>query len=324
MESNFIYIKKSWNFIKQKNSENCVMGYEELYDGIYRVFSIENNIKYFVVLYPPNRKDVAGLENTNDLDYQDFVSNYKQNIDKKPPLFLFPVDLPNLLKTGNKLQTHDSSRPDSKTKKYISCWSSTGDDIVNHVIWGGNEAVISAGPEESEKIVDICFDPYFGDVWLKEGYAAWENAQFGCCLYVSVFAHKTNLQNVSNLNLVLEDDNRVKFSPNGPNTGTHGFASTPVLVPNHFSNGWWDYDETNGLTPNPMGLGKFDIYNTEKEVMRFLNKIYIMGSNHHYFKLESKEISKIVSPYFLRLRYVNVPGTSSKIVFFMSLYREIV
>ncbi len=320
---NFVYVNKSWNFIKQKNSENLLLAYEELHDGIFRVFCVDNNIKYFTILYPPSKKDIIGKSSTNDADYNDFINNYKENIDKNPPYFLMAVDFPNLLKMGNKLQTHDSSRPDSKDKKYISCWSSSGDDLENHILWGGNEAKFSLEADEAEKYVDIYFDPIFGDTWLKEGYAVWENVPYGGYLYVSIYASKTNLQTNFGLNLIL-DGNRVRFSPNGLNTGTHGFASAPVLVPNYFSNGWWDYDADNGLVPNMQGLGKFDIYNTEKEIMRFLNKIYLLGSSYQYFKLDSDDIAKIVAPYFIRIKFVNVLGYSPKILFFMSLYREIV
>lgn len=320
---NFLYTKKTWNFIKEKNAEGLLIGYEELQDNIYRVFCCENNVKYFTILYPPSKKDIVGKSETNDIDYQDFVNNFKNLIDSNPPYFVVSVDFPTLLKTGNKLQIHESSRPDTKNKQYISCWSSTGDDVVNHVLWGGNSVNIVVDENDTEKYADMKFDPVFGDTWVREGYASWQNVAFGSMISVSVYAEKTNLQTSFGLNLILEGD-LIKYSPSGPGTGTHGFASAPVLVPNYFSNGWWDYDDILGLQPNLSGSGKFDIYNVEKEIMRFINKVYINGTNYNYFRLESKDICKVVYPYFLRFKFTNVPGNSAKILFFASLFREIV
>jgi hypothetical protein len=315
-------VKKSdWETIKNIHlTKNAPLDYIE-FKKYYNVFVVWNTTKFVTNLFKPEySKEVIGKKSTNNDDYWDFVHHFKSKIDSNPP-DTNPVNISGVMKTGAKLQIHESSRPDRTDKKYVSCWSGVGDDVENHVIWGGPKLVIQNEPGIATKTVDFSFDPLFGEVWIHEGYAMWEGAGFGDAISVHVMAPGVQLQTLSNLDLVLSA-NTVKYSSSGPGTGTHGFASIPAPVPVYDSTGDWNIDENNNLIPDFSGNGKYKIYTEEKTVFRFLEKIPIGGTTYSYTMLQSADSSQLIHPYFVRLISHNTSNSSWKIWFFVTLYRE--
>ena len=321
MNNSFIPKKQSWNFIKSKAADGLKMDYETL-AGYFRAFVIEGSTKHYVNLFTPGNKKVVGQPNTNNADYQDFIDNYKSTIDASPPALVTPVDLPQSMKLGSKIQFHESSRPDSLTKQYVTCWAGSGDDVANHVIWGGDPIAIENEVGVSSKWVDVKFDPAFGEIWLHEGYAMWENAGFGDTLSVHAIAPAAPLQQVANLDLVV-DGELVKYSTGGPGTGTHGFASMDIApVQNLTNEGFWNYSPEAGLTPNFAGTGEFDIFTVDKSINQFVANIPIAGTTYSYVMLQSADSTRVIPPYFIRVKTKNITNGNWRIWMFLTLYRE--
>lgn len=322
MAKNEIYIpkKKSWTFLKEKENAGFPMDYET-FTQYYRVFIIEASTKYYVNLFHPEVKNVVGRTKTNDADYADFVNNFKSNIDTQPPIITQPVDLINILKTGNKIQFHESSRPDTKDKKFNTVWSGRGDDIDNHIIWGGPELTLETEIGVSASWVDVKFDNNFGEVWLNGGYAIWENAKFGDSLDVHIVAPATPVYTGPSNDLIIEHGAVIRYSPMGPGTGTHSFAGEPVPIPNDTNTGWWQYDD-NGFLPSPTQTGNFDLYTNEIILNNFIVNMPINGTTYSHVELKSSNSAKIPHPYFIRMKANNVGDSVWRITMFLILYRE--
>lgn len=324
MTNNEIYIpkKKSWAFIKDKENAGLPLDYE-VFTQYYRVFIIEASTKYYANLFHPDMKNVVGRNSTNDADYNDFVTNFKPGIDAEPPIITQPVDLINVLKTGNKIQIHESSRPDTKDKKFNTVWSGRGDDIDNHIIWGGAPLNIETEIGVSATIVDVKFDPLFGEVWLNGGYALWENAKFGDSLDVSIIAPATPVyEHPSTNDLIIVGGVQIRYSPSGPGTGTHSFAGDPVPVPNESNTGAWSYD---GVTfaPSFTNTGNFDLYTIEIVLNNFIVNMPINGSTYSHVQLQSANSAQVPNPYFVRMKANNVGNSVWRITMFLILYREV-
>ncbi len=318
---NIIEKHSTWQNLKNYKAAGGVMAYE-FKENYYQIFVLLNSVKYFINLFPLEFKNVTGISTTNDADLQDFLINFKPVIDANPPYLPTYVDFPNSLKTGDKLQFHESSRPDSKGKEFVTCWAGSGDDVVNHVIFGGDLIAIENEPNVPSKTIDIKFDPIFGEVWLHEGYAMWENAGFGDYLSVQAIAPACPLQPFINKDLVL-DGNKVKYSLGGPGTGDYGFSGIPAPVRNHSNTGSWDFNfNTSQLTPNFTNTGKFDIFTEDKSVNDFISRLPIAGTTYSYVMLQSADSTQVISPYFIRIKTYNISNTSWKIWMFVTLYRE--
>jgi len=323
MANNEIYIpkKKSWAFLKEKENNGFPMDYET-FTQYYRVFIIEASTKYYVNLFHPTVKNVVGRNSTNDGDYNDFVTNFKPGIDTQPPIITQPVDLINILKTGNKIQIHESSRPDTKDKKFNTVWSGRGDDVANHVIWGGPPLTIETEIGSPTTIVDVKFDPQFGEVWLNGGYALWENAKYGDSLDVMIVAPATPIYVASSNDLIIENGVKIKYSPMGPGTGTHSFAGDPVPIPNDTLTGAWQYD-SNGFLPSLTNTGNFDLYTIEIVLNNFIVAMPINGTTYSHVQLQSANSAQIPHPYFVRIRANNEGNSVWNLTMFLILYREI-
>lgn len=316
----FLNKKVDWATLKSKVTSDNHMDYQA-YDSFFQVFVISGSTKFYTNLFYPNEgKRVIGVSQSNDADHQDFVDNFKSDIDSNPPHLVQPVDLPDILKFGDKLAFHESSRPDTKERALISCWSGRGDDPVNHTIWGGDLLAIQTEVGTYKETVEAHFDPQFGEVWVHEGYAMWENGGWGDELNVYVIAPAVPLQTVADLDMVLDGD-RVKYSQSGPGTGTHGFAGLPAPVYMHQKNGDWDV-QNGSLVPNFAGTGHYCIFQTEKVANHFIAHLPITGTNYSYTMLQSADTTQLIPPYFIRLETLNNSDTSWKIWFFLTLYRE--
>lgn len=222
---------------------------------------------------------------------------------------------------GKKLSVHTSSRPEIANKQFFTVWTGAGDDIVNHVIGAGNEFKIQTSVGEAEKTLEIEFDTTLGDVYIHEGYIMWEGASFGDCVSSSVFSRATQLQELINLDLEL-DGNRVKFAAGGPGTGTHGFAATPVILPNREDTGHWDLDASFNLLPNLSQTGEYDIYNIEIEVIRIFHKIPIFGTSTQLNVFKSADSSLLTPGYYIKVVAHNNSDTEWCFSVVMALFRE--
>jgi len=310
---------RTWAFIKNKvDVGGLKLDYKEGRNKV-RAFVVEGDTKFFINLFAPSHRRVRGQSPTNDIDYQDFITNYKTQVDTVPPSLSNPVILSNVDMIGNKLAIHESSRPSLNGLSFATVWTGAGDDVTNHIIGGGPLMELTLTPGTLSVSVEAEFDAAFGEVWLHEGYVMWETAGWGDYINNSVFSRPTLLQTSINLDYEIVS-NKVKYATGGAGTGTHGFASTPVLVPNVNKTGYWNYNGT--LTPNLTQTGAYDIYDIEVEVNRFHNKVPLFGSATAFNMLQSADSSLVPNNYFLRITAYNMSNTTWKVWFIMTLYRE--
>jgi hypothetical protein len=168
---------------------------------------------------------------------------------------------------------------------------------------------------------NVYFDPLFGDTFLYSGSCLWKNGSEGDNVTVGLYGVPTQLQTSVNLNLIL-DGTKVKYSPGGPGTGTHGFASSPVLILNKTGTGSWNYSPSTGLVPDLSENGKYDIFTEEKEVFRMVNSIELVGNSNGYVNINGFDSSQIKYPYFIKIIVTTNGNSNIYVSFYMSLYRE--
>ncbi len=225
---------------------------------------------------------------------------------------------------GNKLAIHSSTKPAITDKDFYLVWTGAGDDVSGSpvTIADGPMLQFSMEPGTATVSVEARFAPEFGDVYIHEGYAKWDNAGLGDYMNASVVTDATQLQTTINLDLEIVD-NWVKFATGGAGTGTHGFAASPVLLKRTKSkDGDWNYDEINGLTPNILGTGLYKISDIEREVHKYINKIPTFGSSYGYTNLTSDETAYLPPGYFLRITVHNISNTTWNACVFMEVFRE--
>lgn len=232
------------------------------------------------------------------------------------------IDFP-ISDVGTKMAVHDSPKPVVPGKSIYAYWCGAGDDVVNHVIGGGQKAILKTVVGQATTSVDLKFDSQFGKVYLHDGFIIWKDAgvgeDLGDSVSVEIIASPTSLQTAANLNYVIES-NKVKAV--APGTGTHGFAASPTLVPNITTTGWWNYDATAGLTFSTTQTGKYDIWDIEKTANRFVNKFLVFGTNNTYTDLSSEDTSEIPAGYFIRMIAHNVSDTVWYACILMEMFRE--
>jgi len=221
---------------------------------------------------------------------------------------------------GPKVWVHESGKPVMPGKQFVVCWTSNGDDITNHVIGGGQKFEIDNEIGASTKSIDIEFDPEFGFVYMHEAYISTSLAGVNDRLSGEVWAKPTPLQTASNLDYELDGD-KVKVTSGGPGKGTHGFNGTPILVPNHNKVGYWNYDGTN-LTYSSAKTGAYDIYNVEKLVHRFVDKMYARLCDGVPLVFESEDSIKMPGGYLLRVTAYNNSDTAWYLFGALECYRE--
>lgn len=310
-------VLSDWATLKGFADTGSVLYYERTSFGV-RVWTMVGYRRLVTELYDPDA-DVVGKPASSDADWADFDANYRPAIDAEPPPALQTVDIHGVGRLGRKLQIHESSRPDDETKSYTTVWQGAGDDTVNHIIGGGPLLQLDMTAGTTSAYVDAFFDPVYGDTWLHEGYAMWENAPWGSWLDVAAYLPATPVQTSSNLDYEL-DGNRLKIASGGPGTGTHGLAGTPIPVPNYYGTGYWNFDGSS-LTP-AAGNGAHDLWITERAVSQFLNRVPLFGTSYTYFMLQSADSARIVPPTFLRIGATSDGSAAWKISFFLTLYRE--
>lgn len=224
---------------------------------------------------------------------------------------------------GNKVWVHSSTKPVIDGKMFYVQWVGSGDNEDLMLLGQGPIAAIQNIPGTPRAHVDLKFANEFGDTFVHEGYAMWENAKLGDYVNALIVAEGTHVQQFQDLDLIVDIDGYLKYSPSGPGTGTHGFAAPPYLLPRTFSHdGDWDYDETNGLRPNFAGTGEYKMSINECIIHRFINRMPLLGTNGHPVRLASEDTFKLPHGYFLRLECVNASNSEWSAAFFITVYRE--
>lgn len=225
---------------------------------------------------------------------------------------------------GNKLAIHSSTKPAKPGKEFYLVWTGSGDDVLGSpiTIAGGDLLQFVLQPGIPSITKEVRFSSLFGDVYIHEGYAKWDNAGMGDHISAVVVADPTLLQTLANLDLEIVN-NWVKFATGGAGTGTHGFAANPTLIKRSKSkDGDWDYDTTNGLVPNLSGTGEYKISDIEREVHKYINKIPTFGNSYGYTRLTSDETAELPVGYFLRITTHNISDTAWTSCIFLEVFRE--
>lgn len=247
----------------------------------------------------------------------------------KPEEYIAASALPysELDDTNNrKLAVHPSYKPAIDGTTY-AVWTGCGDYIdplgVDPSILGGGELLhFDMVPETPVNTIDIKFDhAAFGRIWIHEAYLKFSGGGNGDYVSSDIMASGANvIDHTVSLDLILVGD-LVKYAPGGPGTGTHGFASTPTLLPRTFSHdGSWNYDGVS-LTPNMDDTGDYHISTVEQSVHRYVNKIPTYGECP-YFSMSSDETAEINNGYFIRADVHNVSNTAWHLSVIMEIYRE--
>jgi len=220
-----------------------------------------------------------------------------------------------------KLTLHESSRPQIDGKSFHTYWSGAGDDMATPAIGTGPLLTVDVLAGDATKSVDVQFHKDYGDVYLHEGYIQWENAGWGDCVCVEIYATATPLQQSTNLDYTIDSGVKIRYAAGGAGTGTDGLAGDPVWVPNEAGTGWWD---TDGVTAtfNATQTGAYDWYTIEILANRFMNNIPVYGSSSNYVMMQSADTTKLPNGYVIRIEAKNNSGTAWKTWMIMTLYRE--
>jgi len=225
---------------------------------------------------------------------------------------------------GNKLAIHSSTKPAKENKDFYLVWTGSGDDVVSipNVIADGHMLQFDSITGVPTQSIEARFSPDFGDVYIHEGYAKWENGGTGDYITAEILTDPSALQTSVSLDLEITD-NWVHYAAAGAGTGTHGFAATPVLLKRTKSgDGDWDYDTVNGLVPNVAGTGLYKISDIERVVHRYINKIPTRGNSYGYTTMTSDESAQLPNGYFIRVTAHNVSDTTWYACVFMEVFRE--
>ncbi len=225
---------------------------------------------------------------------------------------------------GNKLAIHSSSKPALPGKEFFLVWTGAGDDLTTTPpgVGAGDLLQFEMTPGTAMVTKDIHFAPEFGDIYIHEGYVKWEGGGMADHLCGDVIASPSVFQTAANLDLIIAD-NFIKYSPGGPGTGTHGFATTPVILPRPNTNdGDWDYNPVDGLLPNFAGTGGYKISDIERGVHSYINKIPTLGSSYGFTQLTSDETAYLPPGYFIRITVHNKSDTAWNACVFMEIFRE--
>ena len=238
------------------------------------------------------------------------------------------TDLPKSTIDGDKLAVHTSYKPEIEGQTTYAIWTGAGDDL--NALNGGNgngpllQITTEVDVPESSVKIEFDFDKY-GRVWIHEAYIKYTDGKAGDHISSEVYAYGVPVQQVAQLDLILDGD-YIKYSPQGPGTGTHGFADPDkitVIDRSYSDDGDWDWSEENGLAPNFEGKGEFKISTVDKVVHRFINRIPCFGTANSYISLSSDETTELKKGYYAKLTAHNVSNTEWHVSALMELYRVV-
>lgn len=223
---------------------------------------------------------------------------------------------------GSKVWVHSSAKPEKSGKEFYVYWTGSGDDVSGGILGGADPSFFQMTTGTLTVSVDVKFDFSKGDFYIHEGHLLWDGAGVGDYFEAFVVAEASQLQTLVNRDLIVTGD-KIYYSPLGPGTGTHGFAAAPSPVPNWDGTGGWDFDkDTETLTPNMTNEGMWDLYTTEHDVARFINKIPMYSNSYGYETLDSDDTFRVFPGYFVRCTAHNVSDTNWVCTFYMTAFRE--
>jgi len=171
-------------------------------------------------------------------------------------------------------------------------FTSSGDNLETREIGNGQKLAISNEDEEQSKIVECSF---LEDVYLKDGFAFWENAIFGDEITLEVVLP-------ANTPMIAQEDN-----------GNADLIDGEVQY------------ITSSEAPDETWVGNYFLFPVDYIVNRFVNKVNILGTNYVGLILESSDIALIPDIFKFRFTYNNSNGSTNKnikVSIVLELYRK--
>ena len=209
---------------------------------------------------------------------------------------------------------------------YNVTWTSRGDDIDNGTYLNGTQIELtSLTPNNTLEMQFL--DPFY----VIGGRITWFGAKYGDYINVYMIAPAT-----TGLTQQAGDFNKVEIVPSSglniivpasPGTGAWDMDLSATLnanvnilkatpIPNSSETGWFNYDtETNVLTPNYTGTGKYDLFDFEITLLRYVTEYYpILGDSFRNFELENVVAKFILPNYVFRFKTNSIlVGTSCRV-----------
>ena len=155
-------------------------------------------------------------------------------------------------------------------------FTSTGDDITNNIVGGGNLIYIDNTKNSSISREVECH--FLDDIYLKDGTIMWENAILGDTITWEII-----------------------LPANTPLHTTNNNGNAQMV------NGNVTYI-TSSSTPDETWVGDYYLFPTDYITNRFVNQFMIIGSNTHGYILESSDAMLVPNIYKMRLTYTNKFG----------------
>lgn len=277
---------------------------------------------------------VEHVEFRADEDVMMAVSEGKLMVSNASQDFTSPIDgwtyflgdtMPRSSIEGNKISVHTSYKPDISGSTVYAVWSGAGDDMTDPINGNGTGPLLSLETviDQPTATIDVEFNPIYGRVWLHEAYLKFTGAGNGDSISSTIVSYPVNLQQFVNKDLIVTDG-WIAYSPQGPGTGTHGFADANIsLIDRSFSgDGDWNYDSESGLTPNFTKTGNYKMSTEEQVVHRYVNNVPCYGDCATYFSMSSDETTELLKGYFVRVTLNNNSNTVWHTCILMELYRE--
>lgn len=332
---------RSWEFLKDLvENKKLKLDYEENQNGIFRAFVTRGNTEYFVNLFPPDFGHVIGKPDSNDDDYNEFLTNYKDVVDENPPANILMVKDP---KTGNATEAFSdpitgdgkkrvlaSHKPIIPGKEMYNFFTSAGDNPITGVLASGTQLAIETTSGTLYQAHDVHFSNEYSPleyIQVFGGGVCWEGAGWGDEISLGIEAIATQIVPRSTAEgLGLDVDYNLsgqKIVYAGPDQGDYALGGYPVWVPNYAYQGTWDLDKANyAAVPNASGTGAFDWYSTPQHVGHYIKNLFVYGDNYQYLLIDGTESAPLPYGHFLRLEAINNSDTDWRAWGFMKVYRE--
>lgn len=178
-----------------------------------------------------------------------------------------------------------------------------GDDITNGTRWAGTRCRItrSTAGDQSGSF------QFMEWVYLAGGGGYYRNANYGDYVDLCVVAPAT--AGTSNVGAGAYDKvvagTGYIFVPNGTTTGDWDLNLTEKLnanvgftkvvpVPNEANTGWFDWEENEVVSFNSAQLGRFDLYDFETTLARFVVEVPVLGDGDMHFSIPAIKPKRIL------------------------------
>jgi hypothetical protein len=152
--------------------------------------------------------------------------------------------------------------------------------------------------------------PFLSDsqLYMRGAFFGWENAAWGAEMTCEMYAGPSLVYEAPGFNFLRVDSlNRIHLDMV---SGTHSWAANPIPTPAYdyyFQPcGFWNLNTSgDSLVYDTTGSGTYDLYTTERQVARFVQKMQIYGTNLALKSLESDDVEYIPPGYFFRMSVWN-------------------